>query len=342
MMAMENSIQRFAVLQPRDAGALVSISPEAGEAGATKRELKPFGDDGLTFADVLDVINPLQHLPIISTLYRNLTGDTISPGPRIVGDTLFGGPIGAFVGIVNVISESETGRDVGENILAWIASEPQTPEYRTLADSLEPAADPVFSTTADATPWRSQLATTAAGGPEALYSQRPGSGFQGDNDEAALVLEEAFPDIADSTILPTPSPIDRSLVPDNGNAANLRQTRRLFGSDHNVASGAIGTQKPVPAKDSNPMSPLAEHTATQQADDPGAAGNSRAANAAEPGPGAMAANGGWFADTMLSALTKYQKAEALKGSPPEPIPDNGAVVVPSHPATGNDVRIGNG
>ena len=31
------------------------------------------------FADVLDIINPLQHIPVVSTLYRSLTGDTIAP-----------------------------------------------------------------------------------------------------------------------------------------------------------------------------------------------------------------------------------------------------------------------
>ncbi len=38
-----------------------------------------------TFDDFIDVINPLQHLPIVSTLYRALTGDEISPQARAVG-----------------------------------------------------------------------------------------------------------------------------------------------------------------------------------------------------------------------------------------------------------------
>jgi len=37
-------------------------------------DLKPFGDDGLTFGDILDVINPLHYISVISTIYRNLTG----------------------------------------------------------------------------------------------------------------------------------------------------------------------------------------------------------------------------------------------------------------------------
>jgi hypothetical protein len=37
-----------------------------------------FGEDGFGFDDFLDIINPLQHLPPISLVYRELTGDEIS------------------------------------------------------------------------------------------------------------------------------------------------------------------------------------------------------------------------------------------------------------------------
>ena len=49
-----------------------------------------WGEDGFTFGDLLDLINPLQHLPVISTLYRKLTGDEIAPAPRLLGGGLFG------------------------------------------------------------------------------------------------------------------------------------------------------------------------------------------------------------------------------------------------------------
>ena len=59
------------------------------------------GDDGLGFADLLDVINPLQHIPVIANLYRAITGDQISPPARMAGGTLFGGPIGFVSSLVN-------------------------------------------------------------------------------------------------------------------------------------------------------------------------------------------------------------------------------------------------
>jgi hypothetical protein len=55
-----------------------------------------FGDDGLTFRDVLDLVNPLQHIPVVGNLYRELTQDTIDPAVRVAGGALFGGPFGAL------------------------------------------------------------------------------------------------------------------------------------------------------------------------------------------------------------------------------------------------------
>jgi len=52
-------------------------------------------DGNLTFWDFLDIINPLQHIPGISSLYRAVTGDEIGSVAKIAGGTLFGGPLGA-------------------------------------------------------------------------------------------------------------------------------------------------------------------------------------------------------------------------------------------------------
>ncbi|MCK6417711.1 MAG: hypothetical protein L6Q57_02080 [Alphaproteobacteria bacterium] len=76
---------------------------------------QPFG-----FGDVVDMINPLQHVPVVNMAYREITGDQIRPVGRIIGGALFGGPLGAASGLVNVIAQDATGRDVGENILAML------------------------------------------------------------------------------------------------------------------------------------------------------------------------------------------------------------------------------
>ena len=97
------------------------------------------------FANVLDVINPLQHIPIISTVYRAITGDEISGPAKLVGGGLFGGIFGAAAAAVSVVVEEATGRDVGEHALAMFTSDDAGPnDTRPNADQLAavPAAIP--------------------------------------------------------------------------------------------------------------------------------------------------------------------------------------------------------
>lgn len=84
-----------------------------------------------SFADLLDVINPLQHIPVVSSIYRAFTGDTISTGARIAGDTLFGGPIGLIASIANSVIEQESGKDIGTNIFSAVTGKYQKTENLT-------------------------------------------------------------------------------------------------------------------------------------------------------------------------------------------------------------------
>jgi len=79
--------------------------------------------DAPSFKDILDTINPLQHLPVISTLYQKLTGDVPSSGANIVGGGLIGGPLGLLSAVFNEIVKTQTGKDIGGNILAMINGE---------------------------------------------------------------------------------------------------------------------------------------------------------------------------------------------------------------------------
>ena len=77
---------------------------------------------------VLDTLNPMQHLPVVSNFYRSATGDDISAPARIAGGALFGsllfgGPIGIGLAIANVVTEEVTGRDIGGNALAMLGFE---------------------------------------------------------------------------------------------------------------------------------------------------------------------------------------------------------------------------
>jgi hypothetical protein len=87
-----------------------------------------FGDDGFGFDDVVDMINPLQHIPIVSTLYRALTGDKIDVASRLVGGTLYGGFFGLMGAAINAAVEDSTGHDIGENVRLALFGAPDDAE----------------------------------------------------------------------------------------------------------------------------------------------------------------------------------------------------------------------
>ena len=79
---------------------------QAQAAAATPAGAGP----GFSFHDLLSIINPLQHLPVIGTLYRAVTGDTIGTPEKIAGDTLYGGLWGAVASIADAAFEESPAR----------------------------------------------------------------------------------------------------------------------------------------------------------------------------------------------------------------------------------------
>lgn len=75
-------------------------------------------DSGFSFFDLLDMINPLQHIPLVNIAYRKITGDEIKPISSIVGGAVFGGPMGAVGGIANAVIQDATGKNMVENVVA--------------------------------------------------------------------------------------------------------------------------------------------------------------------------------------------------------------------------------
>ena len=109
----------FADIDDQYAGETVTRA-EAEKIWNEDQSKDLFGEDGLTFSDLLDIINPLQHIPVISTIYRALTDDQIEPGSRLAGGALFGGGIGFASALFNAVLESDTGKDIGEHALAFV------------------------------------------------------------------------------------------------------------------------------------------------------------------------------------------------------------------------------
>lgn len=101
---------------------LPGISMEPG-GGAVAQDAPSGEGDDLSFWDLLDVINPLQHIPVVSSLYRELTGDTIRGEAKLAGGALFFGPIGLGLAALDVGVEEITGAPIDQHVIAMFNGE---------------------------------------------------------------------------------------------------------------------------------------------------------------------------------------------------------------------------
>ena len=295
--------------------ALLPGGAEDGTSPIGGSEFQAFGEDGFTFLDLLDIINPLQHIPVVSTIYRNLTGDTLDHGSRVVGGTLFGGPIGALVAVANVIFEETTGKDMGEHMMALFTDDTPDDDGTMTAEAV-PEAD--FETGAGGT----------ISEPEPIFawtSVRPVS-----------VKELALAPLPPSTPIDAPQPI----APPAHAKGDQPPSNRSFLAEDAVSGPATqggSASPPLPIRES--LRPSAENQGVQPSDtmaallresekeaDAFAAIRPRMASAtpespentkakadvaAQPPAGAVAPLGGWFSEVMLSALAKYRDSAEL-------------------------------
>lgn len=91
---------------------IAALIASQNNAASEKTETNTlFGEDGFSFGDILDIVNPLQHIPIVNSIYRKITGDTIAPVMQVAGGALFGGPLGAAISLVTTAFQSHFNND---------------------------------------------------------------------------------------------------------------------------------------------------------------------------------------------------------------------------------------
>jgi len=315
---------------PRTAGTdnAAKPAPDASAAPTQKeKEFRLFSEDGITVADVIDIINPLQHIPIVSSLYRHLTGDEINVAPRVIGDTLLFGPIGAAFSVFNVALSAITGKDVGEHVIAFLEKNAD-PEPTLIVDA---GREPI--------PPRWMKDTGVIRAADKSTPADPGA--------AGVVAPTKT--TADAATPATIPPALAALLPEGATPVGARQVAFAeaairpvaFAPTSAVAADALEPTppmaKPAPVAAASPgaattgagaYARLLEQRQQQDAwsvtkayrrPDPMAgivAKRTPAYVAGQLAPGATAQDGGWFSDAMLSALAKYQENAKLRSDPP--------------------------
>lgn len=250
-------------------------------------------ESDLSFWDLLDVVNPLQHIPIVGSVYRAITGDEIRPSARVAGGMLYGGMVGLVASVASLAVERESGKDPGGHLLAMMGMEPETAEG-------EPGPTLAVLPDGDATP------------PQA---------------------DEAMPDAvaalagADSVSGPAAASLHAAAGPSEGGAV-LHPAGRMFavpprigesgGKVFPLSSRAVASAPPTGEPAAIPVA------ATQAMQD----GQGKAVAMAEAGNEATGSSGNaawppggptplpreFIADAMMNALQKYERTSRL-GAP---------------------------
>ncbi len=300
---------------------------------AQKGEQAPFANqsDTPSFWDVLDMINPLQHIPGVSTIYRAITGDEIAPLPRVVGDMLFGGPMGLIGAIANEVTRQDTGKDLGEHALAFLmpgeaAPAPETaPQIVWSDEGLQPFDTAGNSATAAVSPrieWLTEAPPPVALAPLAPLVQPQAPGAIAGPLFAPLSEPLSLPESAPpAAVPPVQAPLataQETIVPNNPAMA-----------DRLSNAGAIQPMQPQTVAETSPKLFEAKNKPLQhgkmfaaaapymaQVDPAQRVAQAQGVPVDHPMVKAAQANQpGWMASPMAEALDKYSRAQRLAPEP---------------------------
>ncbi|HKB96788.1 MAG TPA: hypothetical protein VKB94_08040 [Rhizomicrobium sp.] len=162
------------------------ISPGPARTGLPAAD-KPAEPHESFFHHLLDVVNPLQHLPVIGTIYRAITGEHLDPIEKIAGDTLYGGLWGAVSSIADVAFEAITGKSFEDTALALFKSDdsPRVASTKVVAPSIIADAS-MPSSDLPSLPSSAVMAVNMADGQDALTRALSAKGVDSDTATRAL------------------------------------------------------------------------------------------------------------------------------------------------------------
>lgn len=324
-------------------------SENAATASSEPSRLHMFAeeDDEPSFWDLLDVINPLQHIPIINSVYRELTGDKIGVGARLVGGTLFGGPIGLIGAALNTVLEEATGHDAGGHLIALFKDDAPGPAATAVAGADQP--QPAIAAAGQATtPEKSASGQSAdagaarpmllpdMGGFDAVEPKAPAAAPQAIAQAATIAQAAATPraEAADmiQTLPPPPaaapvSPVaaaegkpmallngreDRLLALPSRTTAMATRSPPALG----IATSNNSTRSNTPITGARPNRTPVSPAMVQQMAAGQAATGAPSGLSAIAGQPAAAPSGDWFSGAMMQGLSKYERNSRLGKAAP--------------------------
>lgn len=272
------------------AGAGPDTRQSLFETNPVARDRLPDGELEFTFEDFLDLINPLQHIPVVSWIYRAITGDEIGTAPRLIGGALFGGPAGLLLAGAQAMVEHVTGTEKEGGPVVAVA--------RALFGGSEDGKDTASASAADA--------ANGAGGAN-LASAVSGSG----ETSPASPAGQATATGASAAAQMAPVELRVDVSPAAGAAGAVTPAA-------NIGQAAPFVPRPPPVAMPHGWgslgNPRFERAAAASALSPAAFADDTPAARAAPAPAqtaAAAAETDWVANAMMRALDKYENARRL-------------------------------
>jgi hypothetical protein len=262
--------------------------------------------EGLSFADLVDVINPLQHIPGVSTLYRSITGDEISPAAKVAGNALFLGPIGAATALLDVAVDELTGNDIGEHVVSWFSDE----ESSQVASDARPEAGDTAAASLGGEALNGQVLSAtepfflAGNGAETpAFPTEAATGFA--NAAAPVALESLPADILAALYSGQPQQSSGTQAAANFDSASnqgIEEMPRwsLFSTPENSARPQATPGDVTRAYGADPLAQMSDIMNE---------------------PGAIGAQGGWFSTIMPEAIARYEHSAVLQRQNLQPIVD---------------------
>ena len=271
-----------------------SDMPYTAPEDTSGSKLNMWAGESFEFADLLDFVNPLQHLPGISYLYRELTGDKIGALARVVGGGILGGPVGAATSLANAIIEAETGDDIGGHAIAFLTGDSELPDGDDSSDG------------------PTQYASMSGRGRDPLFDQPPASGIESQPiaPDADLAAAETAPATQSAAVASTAQPFARSM--------SERGDDQVW-QDASYAPALAAAATPPPSAiqtvDSKRRGAASEGATGEPAMLAAAVSEPAAVSAPSWAPEAdERAPGPWIAEAMTTALDKYQEMARLRTS----------------------------
>ena len=277
-------------------------SPNAAD-GASPPAPPPKSHDwkngAFSFHDVLDTLNPLQHLPIIGTIYRWLTGDEPGNVARIVGDGIYGGPIGLGTGAVSVAIKEELGKDPGAMVVSLLTG-----------GGIETSSTKIAAATDTAQPTDSASTSPASAAPQKTAAEPPAPASPAIPFRPVLPLQASGGAVNSNGSAPSNSAEETFLARQASQSAALQ---RSFIGQHAAPGAAHPVTAPIPLQLTGSGLPTVQRRATAASYAPAVAANPSAdptnlqTESADKAPVEIS-------QRMLKALDKYMELKQQRGN----------------------------